>query len=175
MKEVWKDIKGFENLYQVSNLGNVRSCDRDIIENTNEREIQHWCGKILTPEDTGKGYLRVDLAVNHKRTIKYVHRLVAEAFIGDISGLDVNHIDFNRKNNCVDNLEIISRKDNIRHSQRAGRYNSLYRKQASKWYNKYEQLKPQIQQDLKSGIPVYKIEQKYGVTHKTLRKYGYID
>lgn len=175
MKEVWRDIKGFENLYQVSNLGNVRSCDRDIIENTSSREIQHWRGKILTPKDTGKGYLRVDLTVNHKRTVKYVHRLVAEAFIGDIRGLDVNHIDFNRKNNCVDNLEIVSRCDNIRYSQKAGHYNSLYKKQSSRWYNKYESLKPQIQQDLERGIPVYKIEQKYGVTHKTLRKYGYIN
>lgn len=84
--EIWKKIKGFE-MYEISNLGNVRNT----ITN-----------KILTPCDNGKGYMRVNL--NHKT--KYIHRLVAEAFIPNPNNWPViNHKDENKKNNDISNLE----------------------------------------------------------------------
>lgn len=95
--EQWKAIKGYEGLYQVSNTGKVRS-------------LNYKCsGKIkeLSPGDNGLGYLQVNLYKEGKCKRFKVHRLVVQAFIGEIpKGLVVNHKDENPQNNNVDNLEI---------------------------------------------------------------------
>ena len=89
-KEIYKDIKGYEGEYMVSNRGNVYSCKRNI---------------ILKP-GTARGYLRVGLYKDGVRTYFSVHRLVAEAFIPNPKNLPViNHLDENKKNNDVSNLE----------------------------------------------------------------------
>lgn len=100
MEEIWKDIKGYEGKYQVSNLGRVRSLN------------YHRSGKpgVLTLHDNKNGYLYVNL--NHKSC--RVHRLVADTFIENPNKLtDVNHIDENKYNNCASNLEWMSHKDNV--------------------------------------------------------------
>lgn len=113
--EVWKDIKGFEDCYQVSNLGNVRSLDRYT------HNIQGYKsfikGRELAKIDNGLGYLYSDLHKNSKVKHHYIHRLVAEHFLdstldSDVS-YEVNHIDHNKSNNCVTNLELISHKENM--------------------------------------------------------------
>ncbi len=101
MKEIWKDIPGYEGLYQVSNWGQVKSLK---------------CGKerILKQSKNSVGYLCVCLF--NKRAIKcYTHQLVATAFLGHKpDGLNtvVNHIDNNALNNRVDNLELVSQRYN---------------------------------------------------------------
>ena len=86
MVEIWKDIKGYEGLYQVSNIGRVRSLKRN---NTN--------GKILKQCINKDGYLRVDLSKNNIKSTKRVHRLVAETFIDNDKNLPViNHKDENK-------------------------------------------------------------------------------
>lgn len=108
MKEIWKDIPGFENLYQVSNLGRVKSLPRK----TNERIIN---GKILTPINNGYGYMKI--TINGKK--KYVHQLVAQAFILNPNNYKcVNHKDENKLNNNVDNLEWCSVKYNCNYGIR---------------------------------------------------------
>lgn len=94
--EIWKDIKDFEGLYQVSNLGRVRSLDRP-----------YHKGKILTPAFDGKkNYLFVGLHKNKVVKQKNVHRLVAETFIDNPNNYPcINHIDENKTNNHVENLE----------------------------------------------------------------------
>lgn len=100
--EIWKDIKGYEGKYQVSNLGNVRG------------------KKVLSPKINKNGYKEVSL-YNGKQKSFYIHRLVAEAFIPNGNKLpQVNHINGDKTNNCVDNLEWISNYDNIQHSIRTG-------------------------------------------------------
>ena len=109
--EIWKPIKGYEGNYEVSNIGNVRSIDR-IVKYSNGREY-HKKGQRLIPTDNGKGYLIVGL----KNKNHYVHRLVADTFIEHPNGKDfVNHIDYNRKNNTVENLEWCTVSENIKHS-----------------------------------------------------------
>lgn len=100
MKEIWKDCKGYEGEYQVSNFGRVWSVKRQ---------------NYLTPHSHTKGYLKVTMrAKNGKTKIEYVHRLVALAFINNPDNLpQVNHKDENKTNNHVDNLEWCTCKENI--------------------------------------------------------------
>ena len=102
--ENWKDIKGYEGFYQVSNLGRVRSLERDVyFPNGTIHRIKE---KILVPVLDNKGYQFVGLHKNGKRKDMKVHRLVAMAFIPNPENKPmVNHKDENPLNNCVDNLE----------------------------------------------------------------------
>lgn len=116
MAEIWKDVEGYEGLYQVSNLGRVKSLTHYIIkENYKPREVK---GKILTPFfDRPKGYMSVSLSKNNKIKLQRIHRLVAQAFIPNPDNLiQINHKDGNKSNNNVENLEWCSCKDNIRHA-----------------------------------------------------------
>lgn len=105
--EEWQDIKGFEGLYQVSNFGRVKS----LKYNKTERE------KILSLSSNGYGYLNCGLHKNKKTKLVRVHRLVAEAFIPNINNYrEVNHIDGDKTNNRVDNLEWCTRSENMKHA-----------------------------------------------------------
>ena len=98
MKEIWKDIKNFEGLYQISNLGNVKSLERKIKSRKCEEIIK-------VPSLAGKGYYRLPLCKNGKIKYYYIHRLVAETFINNTDNKPtVDHIDRNKLNNCVSNL-----------------------------------------------------------------------
>jgi hypothetical protein len=105
--EIWKDIKGYEGLYQVSNLGNVRS-----LRYRNRDEVREL---FLKPH--ARGYLQVELHKNGKRKMFTVHRLVAMAFVdGYEENKQVNHIDEDKKNNVSTNLEWVSASQNVLHS-----------------------------------------------------------
>ncbi len=96
-KETWKPVVGYEGLYEVSSKGNVRNLKT---------------GRILKPIYSTNGYAMVDLtSTSNDRTKKLVHRLVAQAFIPNLS--DVNHKDEIKTNNNLDNLEWISHRDNL--------------------------------------------------------------
>ena len=104
MTEIWKDVYGFEGIYQISNYGNVRSVDR-LIKYSNGN-IVSYKGQAIKPYIATNGYVLVDLTKEHKRYKKIVHRLVAEAFIGNPQMFpEVNHIDENKQNNHFENLE----------------------------------------------------------------------
>ena len=119
--EIWKDIKGYEGIYQVSNLGNVKSLLRQVKIGNNKRVIAE---KLLTPIKTTNGYYCVNFTHNNRKQY-LVHRLVAEAFYGTNIDLVVNHKDFNKQNNRLDNLEFCTQKENIYHSCIGGRNGRL--------------------------------------------------
>ena len=108
MVEEWRDIVGYEDIYQVSNLGNVRSLDRIVVRKNGSKVVYN--GKMLGLTITRKGYV----VASTKDGPKYVHRLVAEAFIPNPDNLpQVNHKDENKANNRADNLEWCTDKYNV--------------------------------------------------------------
>ncbi len=174
MVEEWRDIKGFEGLYQVSDLGNVRSIDRVII--TNKGKEQHWNGKLLTPFTNGTGYLCVHLKKNNKRYMKYVHRLVVESIFGDISNMDINHKDFDRTNNKLSNLEILTRFDNIHYSIKHGKYKDVYSNRNKLIYNRKHKELLDILKLIKENNEENKgmkyLENKYHFDRRTLIRHN---
>lgn len=110
-EEIWKDIKGYEGLYQVSNLGRVKSLDRVIIKN-NGFTI-HIKEKILQNSIDRKGYPIIGLCKMGKCKTKPIHRLVADAFIPNPENKpEIDHIDTDPTNNRVENLRWCTRQEN---------------------------------------------------------------
>lgn len=119
--EMWKDIKNYEGLYQVSNLGRVRSIDRIITLKHKSGKLMNVLtkGKVIAATDNGHGYLITGLSKNNKRKNYYVHRLVAETFIENINNKkEVNHKNGDKNNNNVENLEWVTPKENQIHSSK---------------------------------------------------------
>jgi len=104
--EIWKDVIGYEGLYKVSSVGNVKN----------------RFGRNLKPS-FGRGYKRVVLFSKAKDTTKYVHRLVAESFLLNLEKKQtVNHINGNKLDNKIENLEWLTQKENIQHSVKIGTF-----------------------------------------------------
>lgn len=163
MTEIWKDIEGYEGLYQISNLGRVKS-----LKWNKERILKPFL-------DTSK-YMRVKLSSNLKEKNFLVHRLVACAFIVD--GVDdfVNHVDGNKLNNNLLNLEWVNKSENVHHhklkQQRSLPINIHYNKAKNKfeyYYSKnnkkiisgYCNTKDEAEQKLKDFFVENKIKNKY--------------
>lgn len=127
--EIWKDIKGYEGLYQVSNLGNVKSKDRTTTFLQYGKKTTKICkGKLIRPQSRSHGYLAVFLYKNTGREQVSVHRLVAEAFCEKHEGCnEVNHKNEIKTDNRAENLEWCDRKYNTNYGtaqQKRVRYNS---------------------------------------------------
>lgn len=107
LEEEWKDIEGWEKLYQVSNKGRIKSLPKPYVPYPT----------ILAPLKEKKGYLYVKLCNANKQLSCKAHRLVAKAFIPNPDNLpQVNHKDLNKENNCVENLEWVTNQRNMCHA-----------------------------------------------------------
>lgn len=135
--EIWKDIKGYEGLYQVSNLGRVKSLNRYVkCKNNNLRLCK---GKILSSENNGNGYLIINLSKNGKIKINYIHKLVAEAFIPNPENLpQINHKDECKTNNIWANLEWCSSSYNANYGTRNQKMRNEKIKKYGKKINQYD-------------------------------------
>lgn len=121
--EEWKDIPGFDGLYQASTLGNIRSLPKKLGRNMKNGTLKSYFTKqrLLKPRPHRQGYVMTTLYKNGKRFDFMTHTLIAKTFIGDIlKGFTVNHIDGVKNNNKVSNLEVISMRDNILHAWSKG-------------------------------------------------------
>lgn len=113
MEEVWKDVVGLEEYAMVSSLGNVMTKDRYIDYESYTKLLK---GKKKTGTNNGLGYIQYKFTIKGKTFRKYEHVMVAEAFLGEGKGLEVNHIDGDKSNNCLNNLEWVTHKENIQHA-----------------------------------------------------------
>ena len=158
MSEKWVQINGYEGLYDVSDAGNVRS---------------RITGIVLKPYRTGKGegYLTVDLHINGKSKNKKIHRLVAEAFIPNPEEKpEVNHIDGDKTNNNVSNLEWCTGKENCTHAAETGLIQCGERRASAKLTS--EQV-AEIRQTYERGClgrGAKSLARKYGVSDVTIRR-----
>lgn len=106
--EIWKDVVGYEGVYSVSSHGQVRR------EKPTYRTRK---GFILKQQQKKNGYKQICLSSNDISKYFLVHKLVAEAFLGERrNGMTINHIDNNKTNNCISNLEFVSIQENISHN-----------------------------------------------------------
>lgn len=113
--EIWKEIPNYEGYFEVSNLGNFRSKDRQVPSRWGG--TRNYPGKPLKVENMEDGYCRIVLMKDGHKKRFMCHRLVAITFIPNPNNLpQVNHIDGNRSNNCVENLEWCTQSDNERHA-----------------------------------------------------------
>ena len=116
----WLPVKGYEELYEVSDTGEVRSVDR-VLSVTNQKERLFKGRVLLQTMNKQVQYKQVSLWKENKGTSYYVHRLVAEAFIPNPEGKpEVNHIDGNRQNNHISNLEWVTSGENSLHASKTG-------------------------------------------------------
>ena len=121
IEEIWKDIEGYGGVYQISNLGNVKSLERIVYHPDGRVQVRKE--RIMSKRESTDGYYMAKLNVNKKSKSIAIHRLVAQAFIPNPNNLpEVNHIDTDRKNNKVDNLEWCTHIDNIMYSVKLGHY-----------------------------------------------------
>jgi hypothetical protein len=117
--EFWKDIKGFEGYYQISNLGQIRSLTREVKRSDSKKGFYE--SRILKLAKDQKGYLRVVLTKESKRKTFKVHRIVCDHFLSDsIDGKEINHLDGDKTNNAWYNLQICSSSQNAIHAIKTG-------------------------------------------------------
>ena len=135
-KEEWRDIAGYEGLYQVSNMGRVKSLERTVTrKNGRKLSVKEW---ILKPETIHNGYLRVALEDSGKRKRFLIHRLVCEAFLENPKNKpEVNHINEDKSDNRACNLEWVTKEENINHGTRNARVGKAVSKALSKPVGQY--------------------------------------
>jgi hypothetical protein len=115
MKEIWKDIEGYKNYYQVSNTGKIKSLSKKV--KAKAGFFRFTKERILKPGITDEGYNIVVLSVKNKRKTIQLHRIVATAFINNEENKpNVNHKDGIKTNNIVSNLEWSTQQENVNHS-----------------------------------------------------------
>lgn len=168
MKEIWKDIEGYEGRYQVSNYGNVKSLYQEYYGGHGKKQLIIRPEKLMALNKNNHGYIQVTLCKDGKYKSKKVHRLVLEAFtINPEYKPQVNHINGNKIDNHLDNLEWCTSKENIVHG-----IETLHNKRAcgekQHLAKLNDELVIELRNKMKNGISPYKLAPEYGLDVRTI-------
>jgi hypothetical protein len=143
MEEIWKDVIGYEGLYQVSNLGNVKSLPKEWFSGNNKQIKKKHDGMLLKKIKTVNGYLSVSLLNNGSKKQHRIHQLVCMAFFNHkpdgTHKIVCDHKNDDKTDNRLENLQLISQRENAFKTQ--GNYSSKYKgvcwhKKDRKWYSR---------------------------------------
>lgn len=170
MEEIWKLITGTSEYY-ISNKGNVKRVKQDLTKGGNVRSYSIVKERILKQDTSVKGYHTVHVPmIDGKTRHLRVHRLVAEAFIPNPNNFpQVNHIDGNKGNNQVNNLEWCTAKSNNAHARSSGLWDSFYEKGENNKNSKLtEDMVKQIPNLLQQGLKPKQIADKFGVSRAAI-------
>ena len=155
--EKWLPVIGYEGWYEVSDLGRVKRA---------RAGASTYAGKILNPWLNG-GYICVNLLKNGKRKTIKVHRLVAHSFIGPCrKGKEVNHIDGNKKNSSLCNLEYVTHSENILHAFAIGKSSKVGERNSSNKLTEDDVY--EVRERLDSGETQVSIAKSFGVKQATI-------
>jgi hypothetical protein len=155
MKQIWLPIPGFEGLYEASDKGIIRSVERKVVRFNGWKEFE-WTykSKELKPKVSNWGYEQVSLYSKGNRTQIYVHIAVALTFIGEKpEGYEVNHVDGNKLNNHLSNLEIVTKSENNKHAYAIG----LKKANTTRKWKLTKENAAYIRSSKKQGIELAKI------------------
>lgn len=158
MREVFEDLKGYEDSYQISDSGRIFT-KRRLIGN------KIYYGRELIPQLTSDGYLKITLSKNGKCKKYYLHRLVAIQYLDNSNHLcQVNHIDGNKMNNSITNLEWCTKEENQNHAIRTG----LMQRGQDRPSAKLTETQVIEIYKLKGVLKAQDIADKYGVSKNTI-------
>ena len=158
---VWKDIPGYEGYYQASTGGRVKSVDREVIDINGK--TYRYRGKVLNLRLNHKGYPFVKLSKDRDYKNITTHILVAKTFINNPENKpQVNHIDADKTNNNVNNLEWVTNKENMIHASKNGLLNKKHENNPNAILTIKEVL--EIADSLKRNVPIKKIAKIYKVS-----------
>ena len=163
MKEVWKDVTGFEGLYQVSDLGRIKSLPRQCWMNSKGKTYRSVPERIMKSSLIGKGYKMVYLSKDGRVYSRLLARIVAEAFVPNPKNKpEVNHVDLDKLNCRASNLEWTTRLENMRHAYANGAIPFMEGERGGGSKLKNEQVLA-IRRRRKKGIRVKQLASEYGV------------
>lgn len=170
MKEIWKSIVGYENIYSVSNLGNVKRESGIVLRSDGrKRTIKE---KVLKLGLNPNGYPCVQLCKDGEVKMFTVHRLVAVAFIENPNNYNVvNHLDSNPQNNCYQNLEWTTMKGNTSHSIKYGSFKKL---NGSEPYPSDHPKLVKARELIEQGVSMRKIAKDLHICRNVLKKHGIV-
>jgi hypothetical protein len=164
--EEWKPVVGFEGLYEVSNLGQIRSLDRLVNHPHGTTALRK--GQLLKQTVNRYGYPCCTPSKNGKKVKLTMHRIVADAFLGaNTCNLDINHIDGNKLNCAVSNLEYCTRRENIQHAIKMGLFilqRPPIKRGEEHGHSKLSQKDVEDIRKIGATIPSRKLASKYGVS-----------
>jgi hydroxymethylpyrimidine pyrophosphatase-like HAD family hydrolase len=165
--EVFLEVKDF-NDYMISNYGRVLSLPKKI--NQKKGSYKYTDRKILNPSVNEKGYHHIRLYKNGKQYTFRVHRLVYSTFVNKIpNGYEINHLDCDKSNNSISNLEICTRQENMNHAVKEGRIKG--KKGSSNHFSKFTSSQVKlIRHEYSKGISIRELSENYNVNWCTIQR-----